>query len=161
METQNEVTSETLASLATTAATVATQHEAFTAALATQNEAEAALLERIIDTVKPALRALACQIKKYDFSTSGNNGCNPVRRYDTFDEVGVMLVDDFDREKDAPGTKAPMAVPGCTCLAMGAWRKSTARARGHAGKAPQIPTRPRSRPWTPPMPSAPTTSRPT
>jgi len=105
METQNEVTPETLASLATTAATVATQHEAFTAALATENESEAALLERIIGTVKPALRALASQIKKYDFSTSGNNGCNPVHRYDTFDEVGVMLVDDFSRDKDATGNE--------------------------------------------------------
>ena len=106
METnETTITSETLTRLATTAATVAKDHEAFTAALSTQNQAEAALLVRIIDTVKPALRALACQIKKYDFSTSGNNGCNPVHRYDTFDEVGVMLVDDFDREKDATGNE--------------------------------------------------------
>ena len=105
METQNEVTPETLTTLATTAATVATEHQEYQAALATQTEAEAALLGRIIETVKPALRALACQIKRYDFSTSGNNGCNPVRRYDTFDEVGVMLVDDFDRDKDATGNE--------------------------------------------------------
>jgi hypothetical protein len=106
METnETTITSETLTRLATTAATVAKDHEAFTAALSTQNQAEAALLVRIIDTVKPALRALACQIKKYDFSTSGNNGCNPVHRYDTFDEVGVMLVDDFSRDKDATGNE--------------------------------------------------------
>jgi hypothetical protein len=106
METsETTITSETLTTLATTAATVATQHQEYKAALATQNEAEAALLTKIIDTVKPALRALACQIKSYDFSTSGNNGCNPVHRYDTFDEVGVMLVDDFDREKDATGNE--------------------------------------------------------
>ena len=105
MESTETITSETLATLATTAATVATEHQEYQAALATQNEAEAALLTKIIDTVKPALRALACQIKKYDFSTSGNNGCNPVRRYDTFDEVGVMLVDDFSRDKDATGNE--------------------------------------------------------
>ena len=98
METQNEVTPETLA-------TVAKDHEAFTAALATQNEAEAALLGRIIETVKPALRALASRIKKYDFSTSGRNGCNPVSRCEYFDERGVMLVDDFERGKDATGNE--------------------------------------------------------
>ena len=103
METQNEVTPETLATLATTAATVATEHAAYTEARTAEASAEAALLGRIITTVKPALRALASRIKKYDFSTSGRNGCNPVSRCEYFAERGVMLVDDFEREKDATG----------------------------------------------------------
>ena len=105
METQNEVTSETLATLATTAATVAKDHQAFTEALATQNQAEAALLKRIIDTVKPALRALASRIVKLDRSTSGQNGCNPVEQKEWFEERGVCIVDAFDREKDATGNE--------------------------------------------------------
>ena len=74
-------------------------------ALATQNQAEAALLGRIIETVKPALRALASRIKKYDFSTSGRNGCNPVSSCEYFDERGVMLVNDFERAKDSTGNE--------------------------------------------------------
>ncbi len=106
METNDTpITSETLASLATTAATVATEHEAFTAAVNTQNAAEAALLERIVETVKPALRALACQIKSRDYSTGGRNGCNPVHTYDTFAERGVCLVDGYDHDKDETGNR--------------------------------------------------------
>jgi hypothetical protein len=105
METQNEVTPETLATLATTAATVAKDHEAFTEAIDTQNAAEAALLGRIIETVKPALRALASRIVKLDRSTSGQNGCNPVEQKEYFDERGVCLVDAFDREKDTTGNE--------------------------------------------------------
>ena len=105
METQNEVTSETLATLATTAATVATQHEAFTVARTTEREAEAALLGRIITTVKPALRALASAIKSRDYQTAGRNGCNPVHTYDTFDDRGVCLVDGFDHDKDETGNR--------------------------------------------------------
>jgi len=103
--TQNEVTQETLASLASTAATVATEHEQYSAALATESEAEAALLARIIETVKPALRALACQIKSKDYSTAGRNGCNPVHTYDTFPERGVCLVDGYDHDKDESGNR--------------------------------------------------------
>jgi hypothetical protein len=105
METQNEVTSETLATLATTAATVAKDHEAFTTALATQSQAEAALLGRIIETVKPALRALASRIFRTWRTTSGRNGCNPVEEKDYFDERGVCLVDAFEREKDDTGNR--------------------------------------------------------
>ena len=105
METQNEVTSETLATLATTAATVAAEHSAFATAVDTQNAAEAALLELIIDTVKPALRALGSRIVKLDRSTSGRNGCNPVEEKDYFDERGVCLVDAFSRQKDATGNE--------------------------------------------------------
>ena len=106
METNDTtITSETLATLATTAALVATEHTAYTEALATQNQSEAALLGRVIETVKPALRALACQIKSYDYSTSGRNGCNPVHSYNTFDEVGVLLVDAFDTETDSTGNE--------------------------------------------------------
>ena len=104
-QAQNEVTSETLTTLAATAATVATQHQEYQAALGTQQEAEAVLLGRIIETVKPALRALACQIKREDYSTSGRNGCNPVARYDTFAETGVCLVDNYDRDKDETGNR--------------------------------------------------------
>ena len=104
-QAQNEVTPENLTALATTAATVATQHEEYQAALGTQHEAEAALLERIIETVKPALHALACQIKSHDYSTAGRNGCNPVHTYDTFTETGVCLVDDYDRSKDETGNR--------------------------------------------------------
>jgi hypothetical protein len=103
--TQNEVTPETLASLATTAATVATEHEEYQGALSVQSEAEAALLERIVETVKPALRALACQIKSKDYSTAGRNGCNPVHTYDTFPERGVCLVDGYDHDKDETGNR--------------------------------------------------------
>jgi hypothetical protein len=105
METQNEVTSETLATLATTATTVAKDHEAFTEALSRETQAEAALLERIIVTVKPALRALASRITKEDYATSGRNGCNPVSRRSYFDERGVCVVDAFDREKDETGNR--------------------------------------------------------
>jgi hypothetical protein len=105
METQNEVTSETLASLATTAAAVATEHEAFTVAVNTQNAAEAALLERIVETVKPALRALASGIKSRDYQTAGRNGCNPVHTYDTFPERGVCLVDGYTSSKDESGNR--------------------------------------------------------
>jgi hypothetical protein len=105
METQNEVTSEILASLATTAATVATEHQEYQTALATQNQAEAALLGRIIETVKPALRALGSRILKLDRSTSGRNGCNPVEEKDYFDERGVCLVDAFNRQKDTTGNE--------------------------------------------------------
>jgi hypothetical protein len=108
-QAQNEVTSETLTTLATTAATVATQHEEYQAALATQQEAEAALLGRIIETVKPALRALACQIKSRDYSTGGRNGCNPVHTYDTFTETGVCLVDNYDRDKDETGNRGTLS----------------------------------------------------
>jgi hypothetical protein len=105
METQSEVTSETLARLATTAATVATEHGEYQAALATQSEAEAALLGRIIETVKPALRALASGIKSRDYQTAGRNGCNPVHTYDTFPERGVCLVDGYDHDKDESGNR--------------------------------------------------------
>jgi len=105
MEAQNEVTSETLATLATTAATVATQHQEYQAALGTQQQAEAALLTRIIETVKPALRALASGIYRTWRCTSGRNGCNPVEEKDYFEERGVCLVDDFDRDKDESGNR--------------------------------------------------------
>ena len=107
MEEQNvtTITSEPLASLATTAATVAKDHEAFTAALSVEQQAEAALLGRIIETVKPALRALASGIKSRDYQTAGRNGCNPVHTYDTFPERGVLLVDDYDRDKDETGNR--------------------------------------------------------
>ena len=105
METQNEVTSETLATLATSAATVATEHSEYQAALATQSEAEAALLGRIIETVKPALRALASGIKSRDYQTAGRDGCHPVHTYDTFDERGVCLVDAYTSRKDETGNR--------------------------------------------------------
>jgi len=105
METQNEVTSETLTTLATTAATVATEHQEYQAALATQNEAEAALLERIIETVKPALRALASGIVQSYGETAGRNGCNPVSEREYFSARGVCLVDAYTSTKDATGNE--------------------------------------------------------
>jgi hypothetical protein len=103
--TQNEVTSETLTTLAATAATVATQHEEYQAALTTQQEAEAALLGRIIDTVKPALRALASGIVKTYGDTSGQNGCNPVSEREYFEERGVCLVNAYTSTKDSSGNR--------------------------------------------------------
>lgn len=107
METQNDttITPETLASLATTAATVAAEHTAYTEALTTEQQAEGALLTKIIATVKPALRALASGIKSRDYSTAGRNGLNPVHTYDTFTERGVLLVDEYDHDKDESGNR--------------------------------------------------------
>lgn len=105
METQSEVTSETLASLATTAATVATEHAAYEGALTSEAQAEAELLGRIVATVKPALRALASGIKSREYQTAGRNGCNPVHTYDTFAERGVCLVDGYDHDKDETGNR--------------------------------------------------------
>jgi hypothetical protein len=106
--TQAEVTSTTLASLAATAAQVADDHAAYTAALSQETQAEAALLESIIETVKPALRALSSVIKSRDYATAGRNGCNPVHTYDTFAERGVCLVDDYDHPKDETGNRGTL-----------------------------------------------------
>jgi hypothetical protein len=103
--TDTTITTDTLSTLATTAAAVATEHAAFTEARAAEAVAEAVLLETLIVAVKPALRALACQIKSKDYSTSGRNGCNPVHTYDTFAERGVCLVDNYDHDKDESGNR--------------------------------------------------------
>ncbi len=106
METNDTtITPETLATLATTAAAVALEHQEYTEARTAEAAAEAALLERIVETVKPALRALASAIKSRDYSTGGRNGCNPVHTYDTFTERGVCLVDGYDHDKDETGNR--------------------------------------------------------
>lgn len=91
--------------LAPIAAQVATEDAAHVEAIAAENAAEAALLGKLVETVKPALRALASRIYRTWRTTAGRNGCNPVEEKDHFDERGVCLVDAFSRSKDCTGNR--------------------------------------------------------
>ena len=104
-KTLNGIDPITLSNIARCAPLVACEHGEFVDALATEAAAETALLVRVIETVKPALRALACRIYRTWRATSGHNGCNPVEEKDYFDERGACLVDAFDRTKDATGNR--------------------------------------------------------
>jgi hypothetical protein len=95
----------TVTSLGPVVAQVVTEHTEYEGALAAQNEAEAALLTRIIETVKPALRALASGIVKTYGDTSGQNGCNPVSEREYFAERGVCLVNAYTSTKDTTGNR--------------------------------------------------------
>lgn len=95
----------TVAQLAPIVSQVAAEDAAHVEAIAAENAAEAALLARIVETVKPALRALGSRIYRTWRTTSGRNGVNPVEEREDFDERGVCLVDLFDRVKDATGNR--------------------------------------------------------
>jgi hypothetical protein len=95
----------TVTQLAPIVAQVATEDAAHVEAITAEQAAEAALLARIVETVKPALRAMASRIFRTWRTTSGRNGCNPVEEKDYFDERGVCLVDAFTRVKDSTGNR--------------------------------------------------------
>jgi hypothetical protein len=101
MDTQELET--TVSQLGPIVAQVVTEHTEYEGALATQQEAEAALLGRIIDMIKPALRALASGIVKTYGDTAGQNGCNPVSEREYFEERGVCLVNAYTSAKDSTG----------------------------------------------------------
>lgn len=97
--------SEVLSRITELAPKVAALHEDRTAAVAEETEAEAAVLTTVVEMVRPALRALRSRIEKQYASTSGRNGCNPVTEESWFPERGVLLVDNFYRERDETGNR--------------------------------------------------------
>ena len=42
------------------------------------------------------------------YETGGQNGCNPVHRYEHHVEQGVVLVDDWSRDKDETGNRGAL-----------------------------------------------------
>ena len=101
-----------LAELGTLATEVAEATQAHEAAITAERAAEAALLERVIALVKPALPSLVSRLVAHSYETSGRNGCNPVHRYAYHEPRGVVLVDAYDKEKDETGNRG----------ALGGWR---------------------------------------
>jgi Chaperone of endosialidase len=72
---------------------------------------ETARIERVIATVKPALRALSSRIRKSHCATAGRNRCNPVNREAFFDERGFMVRNDYATVRDSTGNSGTLE--GC------------------------------------------------
>jgi hypothetical protein len=95
--------------LGTQAASVAQTATEDAHAVNEEREAEAALLVAVIAAVKPALASMSRRIRRQHYTTSGQNGCNPVEREEHFDTPGVVLVDNYHRVKDETGNRGDLA----------------------------------------------------
>jgi hypothetical protein len=92
--------------LAEKARRVQADHADYLLAREREREAEVALLQATIETVRPALPGMSQCIRRRSASTSGRNGCNPVDETADFDdEIGVLLVDRYDRDRDETGSR--------------------------------------------------------
>ncbi len=103
----------------TQAQTVATQSEAHQEAIAAERSAEAALLDRLIEVVRPALRALSSRILTRHDTTGGANGCNPVEIKEYHATRGLLVVDEYRRNKDSSGNSGSYSGYGVYLLADG------------------------------------------
>jgi hypothetical protein len=86
----------------------AVQYDEHQAAIQAERDAEAVILDKAIASAKPALKALSSKIVSDSYETGGQNGCNPVYRYEHHKEQGVVLVDDWSREKDESGNRGAL-----------------------------------------------------
>jgi hypothetical protein len=91
------------------AQTVASEFSASQAAHAAAELAEGELLRDIIAAMKPAIPALSNKIVKHSYETGGQNGCNPVSRKEHHSERGFLLVDGYERTRDATGNRGDLA----------------------------------------------------
>ena len=94
--------------ITTLAGIVAAEHAASVEAHEAVTEAKAELLTRVVEAVKPALRAVSDRIVAESYETMGRNGCNPVSRTEYHSERGLMLVNDYDRTKDETGNRGDL-----------------------------------------------------
>lgn len=90
------------------AAVVAALAEDYAQAIRDERAAEAAVLDSVIASVKPALRALSSRMISSSYETSGRNGCNPVSRTEYHAPRGFVLVDDYDRDRDETGNRGQL-----------------------------------------------------
>lgn len=84
---------------------VAEQSAAHETAIEVERAAEAAVLEAVIEKVKPSLRALSSRIVQTYGETSGRNGCNPQSLREHFAERGLCLVDEYTSQRDSSGNR--------------------------------------------------------
>ena len=88
---------------------VAQQYDEHQAAIQAERDAEAVILSTAIASAKPALKALSSKIVSESYETGGQNGCNPVHRYEHHKEQGLVLVDDWSSAKDESGSRGALA----------------------------------------------------
>lgn len=74
-------------------------------AIAAERDASAKTLERVIQVVKPAIRAISSRIKCRDDSTSGRNGCNHVEEIEYHTQMGFKLAGGVSQDKDETGNR--------------------------------------------------------
>jgi hypothetical protein len=91
-----------------TAPHVAEQYDEHQAAIQAERDAEAVILGKAIASARPALKALSSKIVSESYETGGQNGCNPVHRYENHKEQGLVLIDDWDSEKDETGNRGAL-----------------------------------------------------
>lgn len=97
------------------AETVAAQFAEMESAFQAEYQAKAALLERVIEYARPALRALSSKLIATYGETNGQNGCNPVSIREYFDKRGVVLLDGYEETKDSSGHRGEF---GGECLVL-------------------------------------------
>jgi hypothetical protein len=105
MNPMNEEIIRAVAELGPTVQEIATIDLALREAKNEERAAEALLLETVIAAIKPALRALSHAIASESYYTTGQNGCNPVSRDANHAERGLLLQDNYWREKDTTGNR--------------------------------------------------------
>ena len=94
-----------VAALAAKAARVGEIKADADAAFEASKDAEGQALAAVVAAVRPALRALCSRIPRVNRSTSGRNGCNPVSEKEWFSERGLLLVDQWEEERDYTGNE--------------------------------------------------------
>jgi hypothetical protein len=74
----------------------------------TRNEeeaAEAALLAKVLEIVKPSLRAVSKRVVSVSYESGGRDGCHPVSRVEYHDVQGVMVYNAYSTEEDGSGNR--------------------------------------------------------
>jgi len=109
----------------TAATEIATAADQQAAAFAAKREAEAALLAKVVESIKPALRAMSSRIQSSHWICGNNSGLNIVERETHLDERGLLVIDGWKRHKDTSGNRGELDGERLYLLSDGTWATLT------------------------------------